>query len=103
MEITPDKSNREIYHQEAKKGIELFEKSFKAMQKSKQDEQKEEYQKVMEECLQVMQDTAKGLMNKKLLEMKEQLAVDSQNYLNNPTDANRDKVQKDINSIKKIA
>lgn len=102
MEITPDKSREELYHEEVKKSIDLFEKSFKQIQKkSTFTQQKEEYEKVMNECMQVMQETAMGLANKELLKIKNQLSMDYKGYLNNPTSTNRDKLQHDIDKMKR--
>lgn len=103
MEISGDKPDRVLYKQELQKGVKLFEDGFKELQKSKFDAQKSEYEKSMGESLQVIQDTANALMNKHLLKMKEKLEKDYQNYLANPTDPNRDKIQKDIDSLKKSA
>lgn len=101
MKISGDQPEKVQYQRELKEGVQLFEKGFKAMQQSKLDAQKQEYEKSMKESLQVIQDTATALMNKKLLHMKEQLAKDYNNYLSNPTDVNRDKIQNDIDTLKK--
>lgn len=99
MEISGDKPDKVLYKQELQKGVKLFEAGFKGLQKSKLDAQKDEYEKSMGESLEVIQDTANALMNQHLLKMKDQLVKDYQNYLANPSDGNRDKIQKDINSL----
>jgi len=99
MEIPGE--NRAIYKQELLKGVDLFEAGFKAIQKPTFKEKKEEYEKSMRESLQVVQDAAAALMNKHLLETKAKLDKDYQNYLANPSDSNRDQIQRDIDSIKK--
>lgn len=99
MEISG--KDRSLYTQELQKGVKLFEAGFKEMTKSKLDPQKQEYEKSMKESLQVIQDSASALMNNQVLKMKEQLDKDYNNYLANPSDANKDKIQSDIDSIKK--
>lgn len=103
MRVSGDQPDKVQYQREFKEGVKLFEKGFKAMQKSKLDAQKEEYEKSMKESLQVIQDTATALMNKKLLLMKQQLAKDYQNYLAHPTDTNANKIQKDIDGLKNLS
>lgn len=101
MQISGDNPDRILYKQEFQKGVKLFEAGFKGLQQSKLDAQKEEYEKSMTESLEVIQDTAKALMNAHLSKMKDQLVKDYQNYLANPSDGNRDKIQRDIDSLKK--
>lgn len=101
MEISGDNPDRILYKQEFQKGVQLFEAGFKGLQKSQLDAQKQEYEKSMGESLEVIQDTANALMNQHLMKMKDQLAKDYQNYLANPSDGNRDKIQKDINSLQR--
>jgi len=103
MEIPGGVPEKPTYKNEVQSGVKLFEKGFKNLQESKFDAQKLEYKKSMKESLQVIQDAAKGLMNQELLKQKEELANDFQQYLDNPTSENEQKVQHDIDSLKKSA
>ncbi|MCI0381898.1 MAG: hypothetical protein L0207_02460 [Chlamydiae bacterium] len=91
------------YRAEVKRGVQIFEKDFKGIQTSKFLEQKEQYEKSANESLEAIQDAVSALMNKELMKLKDKLAQDYQNYLDNPTDQNRNKVQRDIDNLKHSA
>lgn len=100
MEIEGNKPNDETYHKEFHESVEIFEKSFKAIQASKFQQQKDTYDKAMKESLEAMQDSASALMNKHLLEKKDELQSHYQNYLQDPTEENKSKVEDDLNDLK---
>ena len=102
MEIQkPDESNRSAYMKEVQKGLQIFEQGLNGMKFSQFTQQKNQYEKSTHESLQAIQDAVKGIMNKELNRLKDELSKDYQNYLDNPNDQNFKKVQSDIDSLKK--
>ncbi len=99
MEISgPDRAQ---YRKEIQEGVQIFEKGFKEIQKKKTfPAQKQEYETSMEESLKAIQDAAKALANESMQKMKERLEADYDNYLSSPTEANKEKVQRDIDNLK---
>lgn len=100
MEINPNETNNARYQEEFNKGIDLFDKSFHGYLEAKTEGQKEQYNKVMDESFQVMQDSASGMMNKHLQELKSQLQSDYSEYMENPNEQTKQKVEMDIQSLK---
>jgi hypothetical protein len=100
MEISGPFSQPPSYQQDFAKSVDLFDKSFQGMQTSTFDAQKQQYVKTMQDCLKVMQDAASGLVNKHLADLKGKLSNDLASYLNTPTDANKEKVLNDIETLK---
>ncbi len=101
MTISGPTPDRPTYESDLKRSIDLFEKSFQNVQTSQFDAQKDQYVKVMHESLKTIQESASGLLNSKIREMKEQLSQDLDTYLASPTDETKEKVQKDISQIKR--
>lgn len=92
------------YRKEIQEGVQIFEKSFKGVRETKNFPQKTaEYEKSIDEAMQAIQDAATALTNKKLLEIKDQLDKDYHGYLDNPTAQNAEKVEKDLDSLRKSA
>ncbi len=101
MEIQKSGDDSATYRKEIQEGVQTFEKSFKGMKGTKDfPEKKLEYEKAMGESMQAIQDAASALMNKSLIQMKDQLSKDYQNYLGNPTSQNANKVEKDLSSLR---
>lgn len=102
MEIDKMGGDSAAYRKEIQEGVQIFEKSFKGVRETKDFPQKTaEYEKSIDESMQAIQDAATALMNKKLLEMKDQLDKDYHVYLDNPTAQNAEKVEKDLDSLRK--
>lgn len=101
MDVTKVPSEQPSYKSDFNQSVQLFEKSFHAMQQSKFDEQRHQYTKVMKESLQTMQESANAMLNKHLLALKNDLSHDLDEYLQQPTDEHRRKVESDINSLKR--
>lgn len=98
---TGSESDQPIYRADLQKGLQVFEESFKEMEQTKQFPQKKQMlEKAAEESLLAIQNAAKGLMNQKLVEMKNQLDKDFHAYVENPSQKAEEKVQKDIQSMK---
>jgi hypothetical protein len=100
MEVSGPSSNQPTYKQEFTQSVKVFEESFKGYQNSTFDPQKKQFALAMNDSLTAMQDSANGMFNKHLGELKDKLSQDVNAYLENPTDANRKKVDSDINSLK---
>ncbi len=101
MEIQKPGDERSIYQKEIQQGVKIFQESFKGLQETKKfPEKKIEYEKAMDESLQAIQDAASALMNQKLIQMKEQLSKDYHVYLDDPTNQNAEKVDKDLDSLR---
>ncbi len=101
MEISGSDPNKTpTYRDDFKQSVDLFQKSFDGYQHSSLNAQKDQYVKVMKESLQVMQDAAGAMLNKHLGSLKAELSSDLNQYLDNPTDANKEKVITDINHLK---
>ena len=100
-QISGPSPSQPSYRSEFEQSVKLFENSFKEMQSSKIDAQRAQYLKVMRESLKVMQETANGMLNQRLLTLKDNLSKDLNAYLSDPTDPNKkQKVQSDIEHLK---
>ena len=87
------------YQKEFNDGLDLFAKSFHGYQESTFQAQKDQYDKVMKESLHIMTQSANAMVNKELSKLKDKLAKDLQNYLDNPSAETESKVETDINQL----
>ena len=94
---TPENSS---YRKDFQESVNLFEKSFKGVQTSTFDEQRTQFVKVMQDSLRTMQESANGLLNERLITLKNTLSNDLNQYLDSPTAEHQQKVQSDLNQIK---
>jgi len=102
MEIQKPGDDQAIYKREIKQGVKIFEESLKGFQDTKKfPEKKMEYEKAMNESLKAIQDASSALMNKELVQEKEQLSNDYKNYLTNPSEENAKKIEKDLGALRK--
>jgi hypothetical protein len=102
MEIQKPGDDASIYRKELQQGVKIFEESLQGFRETKKfPEKKMEYEKAMNESLKAIQDACSALMNKELVHEKDQLSKDYQNYLSNPTDTNANKLEKDLNDLRK--
>lgn len=101
MEVNKPTPQDPMYSSNFKHGVDLFEKSFKEREASQLEAQRSQYLKVMKESLHIMQDAASGMLNDHLLSLKETLDQDLNAYVNDPTEEHRNKVEKDIQELKK--
>lgn len=101
MDVKGPSPQQPSYSSDFKQSVNLFEKSFQDMQHSQLDAQRAQYEKVMREALHTMQEAAMGMLNQQLVQMKDKLSNDLENYLDQPTDANKKKVEGDLNKLKK--
>ncbi len=101
MSVSGPTPDRPTYEADFRRSVDIFEKSFKNIQDSKFDAQKAQYVKVMHESLRAMQESASGMVNDKLREMKNNLSHDLDDYISSPTDDHKVKVEKDINQMKR--
>lgn len=101
MDISRISSNQPSYSSEFNQSVDLFEKSFQAMQHSKLDEQRKQYEEVMRESLKTMQESANAMLNQHLLSLKDNLAQDLSTYLKEPTPDHKEQVQSDIDLLKR--
>jgi len=101
MEIQKPSDESSVYKKEIQQGVKIFDESFKEMEKTKNfPQKKQEFENAMQESLQAIQDAATSLANKELIQQKDQLSKDYQDYLTSPTPQNAEKVEKDLNSLR---
>lgn len=104
MEIQKPGDDQSIYKKELQQGVKIFEESLKGFRDTKKfPEKKMEYEKAMNESFKAIQDACTVLMNKELASEKEQLSKDYQSYLSNPSAENANKVEKDLDALRKSA
>jgi hypothetical protein len=100
MEIRPNQPQHPTYKQEFKESVDIYDKSFQGAMGSNFDPQKRQYYKAMKESLEAMQDSANGLVNQHLLDLKQKLAQDTNAYIKDPSADNQKKIEKDIKDIR---
>ncbi|NDE63762.1 MAG: hypothetical protein EB053_05350 [Chlamydiae bacterium] len=100
MEIRPNQPQQPTYKQEFKESVDIYDKSFQGAMESNFDPQKRQYYKAMKESLEAMQDSANGLVNQHLLDLKQKLSQDTNAYIQDPSAENQKKIQKDIKDIR---
>ncbi len=100
MTISGPSPEQPTYRKDFQESLNLFEKGFKGVQTSSFDQQKDQYVQVMNESLKTMQESAGGLLNNRLIELKNNLSKDLDQYLNSPTNEHKERVQQDIQQIK---
>jgi len=79
----------------------MYDKSFQGATQSNFDPQKQQYYKAMRESLQAMQDSANGMVNQHLLDLKQKLAKDTQEYIKNPSSDKQQQIESDLKEIRK--
>jgi hypothetical protein len=100
MSISGQTPEQPTYRTDFKESVDLFEKSFQAMQTSKLDAQKDKFANVMQTSLKMMQESVNGLLNQRLSDLRNHLSHDVEEYLNSPTLENQAKVASDLEQIK---
>lgn len=100
MTIPGEAPEQPTYHKDFQESVNLFEKSFKGVQTSSFDAQRAQYVTVMNESLKTMQESASGLVNDRLISLKNDLSKDLNKYLDAPTTEHQEKVQQDLDSLK---
>ncbi|MDN3505655.1 MAG: hypothetical protein P0S96_00285 [Simkaniaceae bacterium] len=104
MEISKPGEDKSIYKKELQQGVRIFEESLKGYRDTKKfPEKKMEYEKAMKESFKAIQDACTALMSKELSGEKEQFSKDYQNYLSNPSAENANKIEKDLDVLRKSA
>lgn len=103
MEIQPNQPQYPTYKQEFKESVDIFDKSLQGAAHSNFDPQKQQYYKAMKESLEAMQDSANGMVNQHLLDLKQKLAKDTQDYIRNPSEEKQKLLEADIKQIRKSA
>lgn len=94
-----DPQMKEVFRQECTQGVELFQKSLKAYQKTEDASQREEYKQVMDEAMKLIQQTAAQCLGKEL--EKSELQKDYNQFMEKPSEANLGKLNGDLEQIKK--
>ena len=100
MTISGPTPEEPTYQKEFQASVELFEKSFQGVQSSTFDQQRAQYVQVMQESLKTMQESASGMVNERLIALKNTLSTDVNQYLDSPTSEHQQKVQADLDQIK---
>lgn len=100
MDISRTNRDDPSYNSDFQQSVNLFQKSFEAMQSSQLDPQKAQYVKVMHEALNTMQESASAMVNQHLMNLNQTLSHDLDTYLASPTDANKAKINTDIDQLK---
>lgn len=101
METTGVGGNDPVYRKDMQKGVQIFEKTFKEMEKTKNfPQKKQELEKAADDSLRALHDAAKGLKDKRLEEMEKKLDEDFHSYLENPSAQSESQVQKDIDALR---
>lgn len=98
--ITPHQ--KQMYEQEYKQGVQLFQNALQQYAKSDNPFQKKEFQEVMDKSLTILQETARELSRKALLEQNAKIEKDYDAFNQTPTDTNSiAQLNKDLEKAKK--
>ena len=100
MEIRPNQPAQPSYKQEFKDSVEIYDKSFRGAMQPNFDPQKQQYYKAMKESLEAMQDSANGMVNQQLVDLKKKLANDTQIYIKNPSVETQKQIEDDLKEIR---
>ncbi len=100
MTISGPTPEEPTYRNDFKESVNLFEKSFQGMQTAGFDAQRDQYVKVMQESLKTMQESASAMPNNHLIEQKNNLSKDLDEFLASPTNDHLERVQQDITQLK---
>jgi hypothetical protein len=100
-EIQPKNSERQekLYKQEYVQSAALFQKALAQEAKSTYTPQQQQFQQVMEKAMDVLNNAARGLKNPGLIAQSNQIQKDFAAYQKDPSDQNRQALQKDLGEI----
>lgn len=97
--LTPEERQR--YHEDYQKSLDLFENAFTEYNKPNVEyHKKAQLKKVMDEALQVMNETACAALKEGKQSQETALENDYDAYLENPNEANKQKLLSDIKTLK---
>ena len=100
MSVSGPSPEKPTYQSDFKYSVNVFQKSFEGYKNSTFDVQKDQYSLAMKESMSAMQDSINGLMNAKLQKLKSNLEGHVEEYIQNPTPHNEQKVEGDLKNIK---
>jgi len=92
---------RATYKQECAQGVNLFQQTLDAYQKSQIPAQQKEYRDVMEKALQIIHETATRCLSAELQKEEVNLEQDYKKYISSPTPENLNKLNDDLNHFQK--
>ena len=95
----PDPNNKAEYKHEFRESVTLFKEALNKYHTSNEIAQKKALQDVMNKALDTMGESASGLMNKHLQELKAGLSEDFDDYADNPSSEGYEKLQNDLQNI----
>jgi hypothetical protein len=100
MEIQPNRPNEPTYQGEFKRSVDLFDKCFHHAIDTNYNPQKEQYYKAMKEAMTAMQDSATGMVNQHLVDLKKKLESDVKDYMKDPSADRQMMVEADLKELK---
>jgi hypothetical protein len=98
-DLTPH--DRVLYRQEFERAVTLFQQSLTAYEQSQMDSQKAEFKKVMAKTLEVIHQTIREVVTERPDKKDQELTVDYQNFLANDDPENVQKLNDDLDNLKK--
>ena len=99
--ISGDDSKVPSYRQEFQQGVDLFDQSFQEYMKAKEPHKKAKFKDVMDKALDVMNKSARECLSQEQMKLNEELHKDYDDYLGHPDSSHTEKVEKDIDELKK--
>lgn len=94
-----DPSNKAEYKHEFRESVTLFKEALNKYHTSDEIAQKKALEDVMNKALDTMGESASGLMNKHLQQLKSGLSEDLEDYTESPSEEGYSKLQNDIQHI----
>lgn len=90
-----------VYKKEFSQGVNLFQKSLAEYQKTDAGPKKDKFKEVMDMAMQVMSETAKLCLSKQGQKKESTLEKDYQGFITNASPENLQKLQSDLDNLKK--
>ena len=95
-------TDRKLYEQEYKQGVDLFQRSLIEYGKADEVHKKEAFKDVMTQAMQILNETARELKRADLNDQNKKISKDLVAYEDNETDVSKGQLMQDLNQAKKI-
>ncbi|MBI2743411.1 MAG: hypothetical protein HYX48_05785 [Chlamydiales bacterium] len=97
----PDHHDIQMYAQEYKRGIDLFQRALIEYNSADEVHKKDAFREVMDRALQVLNETAQGMKRDDLVAQNQKIAQDFQTYQNSHSPKDEKVLEKDLNQARR--
>ncbi|MBS3904352.1 MAG: hypothetical protein KGZ39_03395 [Simkania sp.] len=94
--------NRQLYEQDYKRGVDLFQRALGEYAKAEEPHKKEAFKQVMDNALHCLNESARGLKRQDLLQQTSKIEHDYQAYQSHAEDPEKTQLTSDLDQANKF-